>query len=170
MRPERAHRMALGETIQPAQIGTYVCVGGPRNPRLLALARPLASQPVRHGRSVLRRGQRPTFESALWSFSTRWGWCSVLRHQASGNVRAVDMALPTGADACALDGAAGGPPYRVRKPSARLTCHMWPSGSVKAPAYPHSWFPASKTILAPASCARRISLSTAASVASPIST
>ena len=59
----------------------------------------------------------------------------------------LDVAFPTGADACALDGAAGGAPYRVRKPSARLTCHMWPSGSVKAPAYPHFWFPASKTIL-----------------------
>ena len=26
MRPERAHRMALGETIHPAQIGTYALV------------------------------------------------------------------------------------------------------------------------------------------------
>ena len=43
--------------------------------------------------------------------------------------------------------------YRVRKPSAGLTCHRWPSGSVKAPAYPHFWLLASMTILAPASCA-----------------
>ena len=31
---------------------------------------------------------------------------------------------------------------------------MWPSGSAKAPAYPHFWFPASMTILPPTSIKR----------------
>src|ERR687893_100426 len=76
-----------------------------------------------------------------------------------------DRAMTDDRSACRF-----GVPYLVRKPSARPTCHMWPSGSAKAPAYPHFWFPASMMISAPASCARRISSSTAASAASPITT
>ena len=70
------------------------------------------------------------------------------RRSGQGSTGASTAAIRAAASRSATRG-----PYRVRKPSARLTCHMWPSGSAKAPAYPHFWFPASMTILAPASCA-----------------
>src|ERR687893_1882652 len=126
-------------------------------PAAAVLLRP--AEPLHHavdGDVRVRRQFHGSFPfSLVWS---SFGWTGPHRSHRSWH-----------GPCCNRSGKSGfGLPYWVKKPSARLTCHMWPSGSANAPTYPHFWFPASMTSSAPASWALRISLSTSASVASPI--